>query len=104
MQGQIRLIGDVGHALDGYVTKPLVRTALAMMRRPAKVAGFCELHDFLERGFTAFQRMGGASEFLATVEKREMALIDAIFGGDNDPFDDPCERKPRIVATTAPES
>jgi hypothetical protein len=86
---QIALIHDIGSALDRYVHKPLVVTALKVMRRPARAAGFSVLHDFLERGFIAFSRMNGAGEFLAAVVARETALMETIYGGDDAPFLDP---------------
>jgi hypothetical protein len=61
------------------------------MRQPARVAGLSALQDFLERGFGAFRQMAGADEFLATVETRESALMNAIFDGDRAPFPEPCE-------------
>ena len=89
---QIALIGEIGHALDGHVRRPLVRGALAMMHQPARLAGYGVLHDFLERGFDAFRRMQGAEAFLATIESRETALLEAIVDGANDPFPDPLNR------------
>ena len=86
---QIELIDEVGHALDRYVRRPLVRTSLAMMRRPARLAGLGALQDFLERGFAAFRTMHGAEAFLSTVNAREKALLDAIMAGDDQPFPDP---------------
>lgn len=86
---QIRLIAEVGAALDGHVQKPLVRAALGMMRKPAHIAGFGVLHDFLERGFTAFRGMHGAQEFLSTVVGREMSLMQRIMSGESAPFPDP---------------
>jgi hypothetical protein len=86
---QIELIGDIGAGLDVYVKKPFIGAALMMMRQPARVAGFGVLHDFLERGFAAFRNMRGATEFLATIDRRERALMDAIFAGDEAPFPDP---------------
>lgn len=91
---QIATIGRIGRALDGFVRKPLIRAALAMMRAPARVAGFGVLHDFLERGFHAFHRMQGAGEFLATIDARETAIHRAIVGGANDVFPDPLARAP----------
>jgi hypothetical protein len=88
-QRQIALIVSVGRALDRYIRKPLVRSALVAMRQPARVAGLGALQDMLERGFAAFRRMHGADEFLATVETRETALMDAIFAGDRAPFPEP---------------
>jgi hypothetical protein len=86
---QIRLIVDVGAALDRYVRKPVLRGALTMMRGPAQIAGLSALQDFLERGFAAFAHMRGAADFLATIERRETALHVAIVGGADDPFPDP---------------
>ena len=89
---QIELIGEVGHALDAYVRKPMLRRAIGLMRKPAQLAGFATLHDFLDRGFTAFHRMGGAKEFLAMIQARETALHEAIADGAHDPFPDPLNR------------
>jgi len=86
---QIDLIGAIGAGLDAYVRTPLLGTALAMMRQPARVAGFAALQDFLERGFAAFRQMDGATEFLATIDRRERQLMDAMFEGDDAPFADP---------------
>jgi hypothetical protein len=86
---QIALIGEVGGALDKFVRKPMIQTALAMMRKPAHAAGLGALQDFLERGFNAFKRMKGAREFLAAVDARERRINDAIFAGDDAPFPAP---------------
>ena len=86
---QIALIVQVGGALDRYVAKPMLRSALAAMRAPARAAGFGALQTFLERGAAAFRRMHGAGEFLATVEAREIELVDAIFAGDRAPVPEP---------------
>jgi hypothetical protein len=86
---QIALIVAVGHALDRYVGNAVVRSALAAMRQPARLAGLAALQDFLERGIEAFRHMKGAGAFLATVEARETALMKAIFAGDRAPFPEP---------------
>jgi len=86
---QIRLIGEVGASLDRYVHKPLVRTALAMMKQPARLAGMGALQDFLERGFASFRAMHGAGPFLQTVEERESHIMESIAGGATDAFPDP---------------
>jgi hypothetical protein len=88
---QITLIVSVGGALDRYVRKPLIRSALAAMRAPARAAGFGALQDFLERGFAAFRSMRGATEFLAIVEQRETALMNAILEGNPAPFAEPAD-------------
>ncbi len=99
---QIRLIGEIGVRLAGFVQKPWIRGALGLMRQPARLAGYAALHDFLERGFAAFARMGDASEFLATIDARERALMEALLAGETAPFPDPLLRRasaPRAVET-----
>ena len=86
---QVRLIGEIGMALDRAVQKPLIRTALKMMRQPARLAGMSALQDFLERGFASFRGMGGADSFLQTIDERETQIMDAIIAGAIDPFPDP---------------
>ena len=90
-QRQIELIGDVGVSLDRFVQKSVLRTALSMMRKPARLAGLAALQDFLERGFESFARMRGAAEFLATIQSRETVIHEAIVAGSNDPFPDPLQ-------------
>lgn len=86
---QIALIVELGAALDRYVHMPLLRSALAAMRRPARIAGLAALQEFLERGLLSFRGMNGAGEFLAVIDARETAIMRAIFGGDDAPFAEP---------------
>lgn len=79
---QIRLTLAVGRALDVYTRKPLLRGMLHMMRKPAALAGLSELQQFLEAGFDTFKTMGGAAQFLETVQQREQAWADCLFAGD----------------------
>ncbi len=86
---QIELIGVVGQALERFVRLPFLHSALLMMRVPARLAGFGELQDFLERGFAAFRGIGEADEFLGVVTTRESALLEHILAGDGAPFPEP---------------
>ncbi|MCL4801895.1 MAG: hypothetical protein KJ025_20055 [Burkholderiales bacterium] len=83
---QIRLVREIGEALDALARKPLVAKAVEMMRRPAALAGLAELHAFLEGGFAAFRHMQGADEFLGTIDRRERRIMERLFAGDPDPF------------------
>ena len=83
---QIELIDEVGRRLDALVVKPMVYTTLKLMRRPARLAGLQDLQTFLERGFEAFRRMGGAEEFLATISGRETEILNRLFSGHPSPF------------------
>jgi hypothetical protein len=84
---QIELLRAVGEPLDQVVAKPLVGRLLKLARKPASVGGFAELQDFLERGYAAFRHMGGAGEFLTTIEQREKRILERLFAGAARPFD-----------------
>ena len=78
---QIRLVLDVGRDLDRTLEHPVLYRLLKMLHRPAHLAGFGALQDFLERGFSAFRNMRGADEFLATIERRETRIMESLFAG-----------------------
>lgn len=80
---QIELIRDLGCSLERLAKAPFISSALKMMRRPAKIAGFGDLQNFLERGHSAFRKLGSAQEFLDIVTSREKALLEALFAGDD---------------------
>jgi hypothetical protein len=90
---QIDLLLNVGERLDRVVGKPLLQRVLRLARKPARIGGFAELQDFLERGFAAFKKMGGASDFLATIERRERRILEQLFAGVSRPFDLAQERR-----------
>ena len=94
---QIGLIGEVGAGLDLYVRRPFIESALSMMRQPARIAGLAVLQDFMERGVKAFRKMRGAKEFLATIDRREHAILAAIYNGDDAPFAEPTIPSPRAT-------
>ena len=83
---QIKLVNEIGVALDTIARTRGVSTAVSLMRGPARAAGFDTLQSFLERGLGAFKHMGGAGEFLATVSARETAINNRLFDGHPDPF------------------
>jgi hypothetical protein len=74
---QIELIDQVGHMVDLTTRIPMIATTLKVVRIPVTRAGWGDLHDWIERGFLAFQQMHGAKLFLATIHNREMALLDS---------------------------
>ena len=78
---QIRILLQVGHDLDRSLAHPMLYALLKMLHRPAHLAGFGALQDFLERGFSAFKNMQGADEFLATIERRETRIMESLFAG-----------------------
>lgn len=91
---QIGLILKVGYTLDAAVQKHGVHRLLRAARVPARLAGLSELQAFLERGFTAFEALGGASDFLEAIGAREFEASRRLMAGDPDPFG-PVSRTPR---------
>jgi hypothetical protein len=83
---QIDLIVEVGRELDQLVHMPITSATLRMTGRPARLAGWSQLHDFLDQGFNAFKTMGDAPTFLRIIENRERRILDKIFSGDPAPF------------------
>lgn len=85
-QRQIWLIAAAGRALDALIHLPAIGVGLRMARLPARLAGVTVLHNFLERGYTAFARMGSAHELLRAIEQRETDIMQRLFAGSADPF------------------
>ncbi|MCD6734621.1 MAG: hypothetical protein LT103_13640 [Burkholderiaceae bacterium] len=78
---QIELIGAIGQSLDRLVRHPMLGRLLKAMGGPARVAGLSQMHEFLMRGFEAFRAIDGASGFLARIEARERAILEALHAG-----------------------
>ena len=85
-RGQIDMIIQVGEGVNQLVHTPLVGFTLRLARMPARLAGWEELQDFLERGYQAFAQMSDAKPFLRTLEEREKAILDNIFAGEPAPL------------------
>ena len=86
---QIELILGVGWTLDAAVKKHGVYKILRASRLPARAAGLSELQGFLERGFGAFDALGGAGDFLEAIGHREREASRRLFAGHPDPFGEP---------------
>ena len=83
---QIDLLVAIGSQVDKATRIPLIGTTLRLARGPAYKAGWGEVHDFLEKGFTSFKKMKGAKKFLSVIKKREMSILERIFQGEKNPF------------------
>jgi hypothetical protein len=80
---QIDLIQHLGQSLDRLARRPFLSATLAVMRKPAELAGLGDLQSFLERGYASFRKMGRADEFIELVITREKKLLEALFAGDD---------------------
>jgi hypothetical protein len=78
---QIELIAHIGGSLDRLVRHPMIGSLLKAMGGPARLAGLSQMHDFLVRGFEAFRSIGGAADFVARIERRERAILEALYAG-----------------------
>jgi hypothetical protein len=83
---QIDLIEKVGVALDAGVHRHGVHRLLRASRLPAQLAGLAQLQRFLERGFDAFAKLGGAGPFLTLITGREREISRRLFAGHKAPF------------------
>ena len=66
----------------------IFKTSLHLARAPALRAGWFELYDFLRRGAQACQPMRNVDHFVATIYQRELSILEKIFAGEAQPFDD----------------
>ncbi|HYL02672.1 MAG TPA: hypothetical protein VEU54_04570 [Steroidobacteraceae bacterium] len=79
---QIDLTASIGAELERLVRRRWIVAALRAAQLPARAAGFGVLQEFLERGFTAFRRMGSARPLLQAIRERETRLMEALLGAD----------------------
>jgi len=84
---QIDMIIAIGRDLERLVKHRTIGWTLRLARGPAYRAGWNELQDFLEHGYTAFRRMGNADKFLDAVHDRELQILDNIYSDKSHPFD-----------------
>jgi hypothetical protein len=83
---QIEWIRDIGQRLDEIVRQPLTGPTVAVIRGPARNAGWSELVDFLDRGYAAFKHMRGAKQFIEVIRTRERRALDRIYANAPDPY------------------
>ncbi len=83
---QIDLIRRLGLELNELVHHRLVLLLIRTVRGPARAAGFGLLQSFLEGGLRAFQVMGGGTEFVETIWRKESEVMQRLFAGDENPF------------------
>lgn len=83
---QLQHVERLGAALARLVRIPMIGKTLALMKRPAQLAGIGQLQDFLERGFQSFQVMSQPQNFIQTIVERERRIMDRLYRGEKDPF------------------
>ena len=87
---QIEIVDHLGMLLAEVVKVRGIGMLIKFARKPAKVAGVLTLHEFLERGFTAFKQLGNVRDFLDPIVNRErhimQVLCDETYTPENNPL------------------
>lgn len=76
---QIQLLEDLGTDLAEVVKISGISAILMLSRKPARVAGVQTLHEFLERGFKSFKKLGKVNDFIDPIINRERQMMDLLF-------------------------
>jgi hypothetical protein len=76
---QIELLESLGIDLAEVVKISGISAILLLSRKPAKVAGVKSLHEFLEKGFKSFKKLGNVNDFLDPIISRERALMQSLY-------------------------
>lgn len=83
---QIDMLSQVLRDAASGARGPVFAISLRLARLPAERAGWMDLYAFLERGYTACRPMRDVDTFINTIYSCEMAILDRIFAGADDPF------------------
>jgi hypothetical protein len=76
---QIQLLENLGLDLEQVVKISGISAILMISRKPAKVAGVKSLHEFLEKGFKSFKKLGEVRDFIEPIINRERELMHLLF-------------------------
>ena len=79
---QIDLIVALAEALQRFSRKRYAAATLALMKEPARLAGFGDLQAFLTRGLDALLTAKDIAPFIDTVTTRERAIMAGLMAGD----------------------
>jgi len=77
--GLVHLAVSLGGTLKTLIKVPLLGGMLRTMRGPAHAAGFGELQDFLESGYTNFKAIPDIDHFLGEIDTRMTEVFETIY-------------------------
>jgi hypothetical protein len=80
---QITLLEDLGIDLAQVVKISGISAILMLSRKPAKIAGVQTLHEFLEKGFKSFKKLGDVHDFINPIINRERNLMQSLFAAND---------------------
>lgn len=85
---QIDLLAKVLRKVAVGSRMRVVSFAMLVAGGPARSAGWIELYDFLERGYSAFRQLRDAEAFISNIEQHERTILKQIFFEATNPFRD----------------
>jgi hypothetical protein len=85
-KSQIDLIVSILQRVEIGARLPFVGMTIRLTRTPARRAGWGELHDTLERGYSAFKRAHKVQWVIELIKVREQTILDRIYAHDPEPF------------------
>jgi hypothetical protein len=75
----VQLTGEIGCSLDHVIRIPMIGPTLRAMRKPAHLAGFGALQEFLEKGYRTFVALEDVDQFLDEITVRMTEVFTRIF-------------------------
>jgi len=75
----VSLTRRVGEDLDRIIRIPVLGVILRAMRAPARLAGFGDMQNFLEKGYSTFGTIGDIGKFLDEMSARMMEVFTRIY-------------------------
>ena len=79
---QIELIRKLGDELQALTRLPLLLRLVKALRKPARVAGYGRLQNFLEQGLSAFRQLQDPKHFVEAIYQRETRLMTLWLGDE----------------------
>ncbi len=80
---QIHYIEVLGADLAELVKVKGISTLLMISKKPAKIAGLLSLHEFLQKGYKAFKKLGDVNDFIYPIVKTEKEIMHTLFSQPN---------------------
>lgn len=82
-QQQLEYIEILANKLAEIAGRQSIMLMLKLSRKPAKMAGLGDLQGILERGATAFKKMGKIESFIQPILSGEKEIMLKLFSGEN---------------------
>lgn len=76
---QLEMVQTLGDSLAGIVKIRGLFPLVKMMRKPARMAGLEEIHDFIEQGFGLFKDTKDPKAFITGIIDKERQIMEEIY-------------------------